>query len=234
MLIFRAEVFFVRITVLTLALVLGAGAMGAQEQACVYNKPGGGFIAKMRVCVDGKCGDWSGNFPIGQTKCQSLTSYSSTANIRVDADAVLGKSVACSPSFKRNTEFTGTVVFHTWGTTLSPKCEEPGGAASETCVYNEPGGGFLAKMRVCKPNASCDDNANCSAWSGNFAIGNSSCQKLTPNSVAGQPVKICLNAVAGSTTTCLPQPNYVPTYTQNIVYHAFGTTAQPACKVPGL
>lgn len=42
-----------------------------------------------------------------------------------------------------------------------------------------------------------------------------------------------MDAVGGTTTTCFPQPNYVPSYTQNIVYHAFGTTSQPGCKVPG-
>ena len=224
---------FVRILFVALALVLLTGEAFAQSNACVYNKPGGGFVAKMRVCADGKCTDWSDSFAIGKTKCKSLTSYSSGASIKVEIDAVLGKKTSCSPSFNRNTEFTGTVVFHASGTTLSPKCEEPGGAQSEACVYNEPGGGFVAKMRVCKPDASCGDNTNCSSWSSGFAIGKSSCQKLAPYSVAGQPVKVCLNAVTGSTTTCFPQPDYVPTYTQNIVYHAFGTTAQAACKVPG-
>lgn len=229
----RGDVSWTSVVFLTLILAFLSASAFAQSSACVYNQPGGGYIAKMRVCADGTCTGWSANFPIGKTECKSLTAYSSAAKLKVDVQAVAGKTVTCTPEFQRNTDFTGTIVFQAWGTTLSPKCEEPGGANAEACVYNEPGGGFVAKMRVCKPDAACSDDNSCSAWSTGFAIGKQACQKLTPFSVAGQPVKVCMNAVAGSTTTCLPQPNYVPSYTQNIVYHAFGTTAQPACKVPG-
>lgn len=188
----------------------------------------------MRVCAGGSCTDWSSGFAIGNQRCQSVTAYADAAAIKVEVKAEAGKTVNCTPTFARDASFGGTAVFHTWGTTLSPKCEQPGGGSSkgQACVYLEPGAGYEAKMQVCKPGASCGDSANCSAWSSSFPIGKTSCQAFAGWTSAGQATNVCLNAITGRTVPCLPSYAYDPNYGLNIVYHATGTTGQPACQVP--
>lgn len=219
------------------AIVLGALAAPlthAQQNACVYNQPGGGFVAEMRVCGGNSCTDWSSNFAIGKTRCASVTSYGNGTTLKVEVKAVAGKTVTCTPTFTRDTNFSGTAVFHTWGTTLSPKCEQVGGSTSgQACVYLEPGAGYAAKMRVCKPGASCGDNSQCSDWSSSFPIGKTACQAFSGWTGAGQNTNVCLDAVAGQTVGCLPAYAFDPNYGLNVVYHASGTTGQPACQVPG-
>lgn len=220
----------VLLAVAVLAL-LAAPTVQAQQSACVYNQPGGGFVAKMRVCGGNSCTGWSSGFAIGKTQCQGLSSYANGASIKVEVDAVAGKQVTCTPTFTRDANFNGTAVFHTWGTTLSPKCEQPGGATKgQACVYLEPGAGYAAEMQTCPPNVACGD-ASCAKLSSSFPIGKTSCQPLSATP-AGQNANVCVHAVAGKTVSCQPTVAYDPNYGLNVVYHAFGTTAQPACQVP--
>ena len=119
------------------AAVLVAGTVGfasvaaAQANACVSLLVGAGYAAKMRV-VSGKFHtDWSGSFPIGQTKCQPLDGVGDGNKFSVEVSAVLGETKTCKPSdIVRVAASKSSVTMQAWGTTLSVKCEEPAGEAN--------------------------------------------------------------------------------------------------------
>ncbi len=120
------------ICLLSATLVLLAGSLGfasnanAQANACVSLLVGAGYAAKMRIVSGSFHTDWSGSFPIGQTKCQSLSGVGDGQKFSVEIHAILGNTKTCTPSnVTRVASSTSNVVYQAWGTTLSVKCQEP-------------------------------------------------------------------------------------------------------------
>jgi hypothetical protein len=108
------------------ALSLSATPAAAQNASCVNLLVGAGYAAKMRVVWNGGSTDWSGSFPIGKAMCASLTGVPSGATFSTEVHAILGKTVTCSPdNVVYNPSVPSNVVYNAWGTTLSPKCQEP-------------------------------------------------------------------------------------------------------------
>jgi hypothetical protein len=109
-----------------LALALSAAPAAAQDNACVNLLVKAGYAAKMRVVWTGGQTEWSGSFAIGQAKCASLSGVPAGATFSVELKAILGKTITCSPSdVTYNPSVPSNVVYNAWGTTLSPKCEQP-------------------------------------------------------------------------------------------------------------
>ncbi len=98
----------------------------AQGSACVNLLVGAGYAAKIRVVWNGGSTDWSGSFPIGKSKCIGLSGVPTGATFSTELKAILGKTITCTPSdVVYNPSVPENVVYNAWGTTLSPKCEEP-------------------------------------------------------------------------------------------------------------
>jgi hypothetical protein len=111
---------------LALAFALSATPAAAQNNACVNLLVKAGYAAKMRVVWPGGQTDWSGSFAIGQAKCASLSGVPSGATFSTELKALLGRTITCSPSdVVYNPSVPQNVVYNAWGTTLSPKCEQP-------------------------------------------------------------------------------------------------------------
>ncbi|MCX5812315.1 MAG: hypothetical protein NT178_07195 [Proteobacteria bacterium] len=105
-------------------LILMASSAGAQQQACVFLKPGAGYAAEMRVTSASWETPWSGSFAIGGTKCQPLTNLKSGAAYTVEVKAILGQTKSCTPQVPYNPDYTGNITYFASGTTLSVKCEQ--------------------------------------------------------------------------------------------------------------
>lgn len=118
---------------LALLLVFGgifgyAGVAAAQAKACVSLLVGAGYAAEMRVVAGSFHTDWSSSFAIGKTVCQPLDGVSDGNKFSVEVHAILGKTKTCTPSdVVRVASSKSNVTYQAWGTTLSVKCEEPGG-----------------------------------------------------------------------------------------------------------
>lgn len=118
---------FVKIVGVCAVLGLLAPAAWAQSNACVYNQPGGGYVAKMRIVSGAFKTDWSSGFPIGKSACQSLEQIPNGQAYKVEVHAVAGKTVTCEPTQTRSTSFTGNIVYHCGGTTfIHTWCQQPG------------------------------------------------------------------------------------------------------------
>lgn len=96
----------------------------AADAACVALKAGAGYAAKMRIVSGDFKTDWTGSFPIGQTRCQSLEGVPVGSDFTVQVQAVLGKTKDCTPNIKHS-EGAGSITFEAWGTTLNVKCQMP-------------------------------------------------------------------------------------------------------------
>jgi hypothetical protein len=107
----------------------------AAEEACVSLLVGAGYAAKMRIKSGDFKTDWSGSFPIGKTKCQSLNGVPVGNKFTVEVHAILGESKDCSPSITHS-QGEGSITFQAWGTTLNVKCEMP---KSDAAVLSEGG-----------------------------------------------------------------------------------------------
>jgi len=105
-------------------LMIMASSVVAQEQACVFLKPGAGYAAEMRVTSAGWQTDWSGSFPIGSTKCQPLKNLAAGASYTVEVKAILGQTKPCTPHVPYNPTYTGNITYFASGTTLNVKCEQ--------------------------------------------------------------------------------------------------------------
>lgn len=110
-----------------MALVLMATSAQAQQQACVFLKPGAGYAAKMRITSGSWTTEWSGSFPIGQTKCQQLTNLKSGAEYNVEVKAILGKTQTCTPKVPYNPDYQGSITYFASGTTQNVHCSLPSG-----------------------------------------------------------------------------------------------------------
>ncbi len=108
-------------------MALMATAAQAQQKACVFLKVGAGYAAEMRVVSGSWRTDWSGSFPIGQTKCQDIANLKSGAEYTVEVKAIMGKITGCAPKVPYNPDFKGNITYFAWGTTLSPHCALPTG-----------------------------------------------------------------------------------------------------------
>jgi hypothetical protein len=102
----------------------------AAEDACVSLLVGAGYAAEMRIVSGDFKTDWSGSFPIGKTKCQSLDGVPVGKKFTVEVHAILGKTESCTPSITHS-EGEGSITFQAWGTTLNVHCEMP----STTAAY---------------------------------------------------------------------------------------------------
>ncbi|KDM90449.1 hypothetical protein [Photobacterium galatheae] len=105
----------------TLAVPLTAHAA---EQACVSLLVGAGYAAKMRIVSGSFSTDWTSSYPIGKTKCQSLSEVPIGNTYTVQVKAILGKTKDCTPSIKHSAG-QGSITFQAWGTTLNVHCEMP-------------------------------------------------------------------------------------------------------------
>lgn len=110
--------------VITIFIIIGTSAE-AQEQACVFLKPGSGYVAEMRVTSAAWQTPWSSHFDIGQTQCQPLANLKSGAAYTVEVKAILGKTVSCTPLVPYNADFQGNITYLASGTTLGAHCELP-------------------------------------------------------------------------------------------------------------
>lgn len=214
-------------------LLASSGAYG-QTNVCVYNQPASTYVAKMQVCTSGgTCTVWSSGFPKAQAECEQISSLGPAGtDVTAKVLAVAGRTVDCTPSFSIDPNFKGTATFHSSERhgTRAVGCDEPGrdqgpGAA---CVYLEPGAEFAARMQICPEDVSCD-SAQCTAWSGDFTIGNTVCQSNT-NITNG---KVCVHAIGGDVVSCLPDYKLTPNPQLNYVYHTYGTTLQVGCRMLG-
>lgn len=106
------------------ALTLLPGLAWSATEACVSLLVGAGYAAEMRIKSGDFKTDWSSSFPIGETKCQSLSGVPIGGSYTVEIKAILGKTKNCSPSIVHS-EGQGSITFQAWGTTLSPKCQMP-------------------------------------------------------------------------------------------------------------
>ena len=123
------------ITIVIFCAVALAPAMVAQTQACVSLLVGAGYAAQMQVCQGtpgglNLCQSWTGTFPIGQTRCQPLV-MAVGQSFYVNNHAWWGDTVVCSPAPQTRSDFSGSVTFQAWGTTLSPKCQMPASDAPD-------------------------------------------------------------------------------------------------------
>jgi hypothetical protein len=107
-----------------MVLMLVASSVGAQNQACVFLKPGAGYAAEMRVVSAGWQTEWSGSFAIGGTKCQPLANLSAGTAYTVEVKAILGQTKSCTPQVPYNPQYTGNITYFASGTTLNVKCEQ--------------------------------------------------------------------------------------------------------------
>ena len=112
-------------------LCLLPGMAWSATEACVSLLVGAGYAAEMRIKSGDFKTDWSSSFPIGKTKCQSLSGVPVGGTYTVEIKAILGKTKNCSPSIVHS-EGQGSITFQAWGTTLSPKCQMPSGLRSST------------------------------------------------------------------------------------------------------
>lgn len=112
------------------AIFIAPMQASAYQEACVSLLVGAGYAAKMRVCSNGMCNPWSGSFPIGKTMCQSLNNVPNGNTFSVEMNAILGKTITCTPDNITQTSSPVNIVYNAWGTTLSPKCQMPGGSAA--------------------------------------------------------------------------------------------------------
>lgn len=113
-------------------LALTATTAAAQQSACVSLLVGAGYAAWMRVVSGSYATDWSDSFPIGQTRCKSLSAIADGQPYTVQISAVLGSSkVPCQPAeMKRVASAPGSITYQAWGTTLSVKCQMPSSEAA--------------------------------------------------------------------------------------------------------
>ncbi len=107
-----------------LALILPPAAF-AQSGACVHLKAGAGYVARMRVNMASQSSQWSGNFTIGNTVCQSIEWVRVGEEFSVEVKAVAGKQQICTPQNIPRGPGSHSVTFFARGTTLNVKCEEP-------------------------------------------------------------------------------------------------------------
>lgn len=110
-------------------LCLLPGMAWSATEACVSLLVGAGYAAEMRIKSGDFKTDWSSSFPIGKTKCQSLSGVPIGGTYTVEIKAILGKTKNCSPSIVHS-EGQGSITFQAWGTTLSPKCQMPSANAN--------------------------------------------------------------------------------------------------------
>ena len=102
----------------------------AQQKGCVYLQPGAGYTAKMRIRTgtpdNYSYTSWSSSFPIGKSRCQSLTNVPNGSTFSVQVHANGGKTKTCTPdNLTRNASEAGNAIFNAWGTTLNVKCKQP-------------------------------------------------------------------------------------------------------------
>jgi hypothetical protein len=115
------------LVVASLAVALPGAPARAQSNACVHLLVGAGYAARMRVVAGSFHTDWSGSFPIGKTKCQSLEGIGDGIAFSVQVKAILGKTKTCEPSqIKRVAASPSSVTFGASGTTQDVHCREPG------------------------------------------------------------------------------------------------------------
>jgi hypothetical protein len=107
-----------------IGLAVLPGVAWSATEACVSLLVGAGYAAEMRIKSGDFKTDWSSSFPIGKTKCQSLSGVPIGGTYTVEVKAILGKTKNCSPSIVHS-EGQGSITFQAWGTTLSPKCQMP-------------------------------------------------------------------------------------------------------------
>lgn len=105
-------------------LGLMASSAEAQQEACVYLKPGSGYAAEMRITSGSWSTSWSGSFAIGSTKCQPIANLKTGAAYTVEVKAIMGETKSC-PQGSYDPNFTGNITYLASGTTLSVKCVLP-------------------------------------------------------------------------------------------------------------
>lgn len=96
----------------------------AQQNACVFLKPGAGYAAEMRVTSAAWQTPWSSSFAIGGTQCQPLANLKDGAAYTVEVKAIMGQTKSCTPQVPYNSTYTGNITYFASGTTLSVKCEQ--------------------------------------------------------------------------------------------------------------
>lgn len=100
-------------------------------------------------------------------------------------------------------------------------------AQKSACVYLEPGAGYAAWMRVVSGSFATD-------WSSSFPIGQTRCQSLDPIK-DGQEFTVQVSAVLGSSKVpCSPKMKKISNSDASVVYHAWGTTLNVKCQMPGV
>lgn len=104
------------------------GSAYAYDKACVSLLVGAGYAAEMRTKVDLNgtvlYTDWTGSFPIGQTKCQDVSFVPPGSSFVTEVHAVLGETKTCTPTITQ-AGGEGSAVWQAWGTTLNVSCQQP-------------------------------------------------------------------------------------------------------------
>ena len=101
----------------------------AYDKSCVSLLVGAGYAARMRTQINLPGGtvytEWTGSFPIGQTRCQDVGWVPPGASFVAEVNAVLGETKTCTPGITQ-AGGPGSAVWQAWGTTLNVRCEMPG------------------------------------------------------------------------------------------------------------
>ncbi|MEI8354745.1 MAG: hypothetical protein WCG31_01395 [Deltaproteobacteria bacterium] len=123
----------VRLTVLAaIVTMMMASAAFAQQKVCINLLAGAGYAAKMYVIVGSVQSQETSSFPIGQTKCITLsdvvpagTEIKPGTEITTKIKAILGRTETCTPDkIKYDPKRTDNIVYNAKGTTQNVKCNQ--------------------------------------------------------------------------------------------------------------